>query len=979
MVQLNREIVLSDRSITENDLAQLKELDRADTVSLKLSDCTVESEINFDELTFDEIEIERTVFKRIYVSNIVFENEVFLRDCTFDEVVLDDCKFEQELYVNGCRLLGVQRYVNTVFDKDVSFSDSEFEDEIHLDSCEFRRKTFFSECFQTPEDRGSRSECRTVLKSKLESNNTSFTDMVVFSSAAFLGGISLTRTTFANDLVVSAHTDPEARTVIKNGITFSSCALQRNLFTYGSDIGGFHFLYSSIEGNIMFSHRISDNQHLNCRAGCIEILESEMGHDLVLYGSEIGGDLSVKNSSVGGDFMLSRFDSRVNGYIPSTIRGMTVISHCTVSSDVLLQGCTFEGSTDISGCTFESRFICMDDVNKPDESTIFKGPFTCKESIFENNVLLFGCTFESSMTIENSIFSKNVNFTKNNSDKTVVMPSRFKGEMSLLSCTFSGLVFFYGCVFEAECSILFSNFAENVMFATTMKNGDGLSFVGCEFKGIADFSESHFMKDLSMYGSDFQSNVFLPNITVGKDFVLSRVRTDKGCNSTTTFHGVTDFKGSHFMGMVYMENIVFEKEVFFTHTIFEREVYFSNILRCSNKAGYSDRFNFASMSPLSKNANADSSDTHLILGTVFKNMAIFDYVEFKGTVGMYCCSFSDASFKSTLFHSDVHFNNFDLSDDGCLVFATLNNIDFSKSIFEGICHIEGIRSENRLVFDDATFEKSFLLTSDDNIAEVSELSFARAIFEKDARLDGIKASKDCSFEEAYVNGSLLFSAPDYKNTLSFRNGKVFGTVDIITAGDIDLSDCIILGSLSIRDGFRKLELENSKIYGQVDVNWDYLSDSYYMHLYKPNEQTFRMLKENYSRIGRYDEEDSSYVEYKNRHVRRDNHFNLRHRLEKLFGLVGGYGTSPISIGIAMIAAVFLFALVYTFIPGIEFNGISLPFLDSLYLSTMTFLTMGPAEFIPSNEITRTVIVIEGFTGLFSMFYFTLAFARKILR
>jgi len=979
VIHLKKEIVLTGRTITDDDLAHLKELERTDTVSLKMTDCIVGSEIDFDELTFDEIDVERTTFKKIYVSNIVFENEVFLRDCTFDEVVLDDCKFEQELYVNGCRLLGLQRYVNTVFDKDVSFSDSEFEEEIHLDSCEFRRKTYFSECFQTPEDKGNRDGCRTVLKSKLDSNNTAFTDMVVFSGATFLGGINMTRTTFANDLVVSAHTDTETRTVIRNGITFSSCALQRNLFAYGSDIDGFHFLYSTIGGNIMFSHRISDDQHLNCRADRIEILESDMSNDVVLYGSEIDGDLTIKNSSIGGDLMISRLDNRVNRYIPSTVRGNMVMSHCTVGSYVLLQGCVFEGTTDIYGCTFESRFICMDDVNDPNESTVFKGAFTCKESVFEDNVLMFGCVFEDKMTIENSVFSDDVNFAKTDIGKTVIVPSVFKGEMSLLSCTFSGLVYFFGCIFEAKCSILFGNFSKNVMFATTMKKEDGLSFVGCEFRDIADFSESHFMQDLSMYGSDFQSDVFLPNITVGKDFILSRVRTDRGCSSITTFHGIADFKSSHFMGMVYIENIVFEKEAFFKHTIFEREVYFSNILKCSNKAGYSDRFNISSMSPLSTDADTCASDTHLILGTVFNDRAVFDYAEFKGAVWMYCCRLSSASFRSTLFRSDVHFNNFDMSDDGCLVSAILDDVDFSKSIFEGICHIEGVNSKDRLVFDDATFEKSFLLTSEDNVAEVSELSFVRAIFEKDARLDGMKASKDCSFDDAYVNGSLLFSAADYRNKVSFRNGKVFGTVDITTAGDIDLSECIILGSLSIRDGFGKLNLEDSKIYGQVDVNWTYLSENNYEHLSKPNDQTFRMLKENYSRIGRYDEEDSSYVQYKNRHVKEGHHFGIRHSVEKLFGFIGGYGTSPISIGIAMIVAVFLFALIYTFVPGIEFNYTSLPFFDSLYLSTMTFLTMGPAEFVPSNEVTRTVIVVEGFAGLFSMFYFTLAFARKILR
>ena len=52
--------------------------------------------------------------------------------------------------------------------------------------------------------------------------------------------------------------------------------------------------------------------------------------------------------------------------------------------------------------------------------------------------------------------------------------------------------------------------------------------------------------------------------------------------------------------------------------------------------------------------------------------------------------------------------------------------------------------------------------------------------------------------------------------------------------------------------------------------------------------------------------------------------------------------------------------------------------SSLYYSGITFLSVGYGDYFAWG-ILKPVSVLEGFTGVFLMSYFTVAFVRKILR
>jgi hypothetical protein len=87
----------------------------------------------------------------------------------------------------------------------------------------------------------------------------------------------------------------------------------------------------------------------------------------------------------------------------------------------------------------------------------------------------------------------------------------------------------------------------------------------------------------------------------------------------------------------------------------------------------------------------------------------------------------------------------------------------------------------------------------------------------------------------------------------------------------------------------------------------------------------------------------------------------------------------------MVCGYVLFSLIYVLLIQITDSDIISGTSDQLgvvarsfYHSAVTFFTIGYGDFYP-HKGARIVSALEGFTGVFLMSYFTLAFARKMLR
>ena len=110
----------------------------------------------------------------------------------------------------------------------------------------------------------------------------------------------------------------------------------------------------------------------------------------------------------------------------------------------------------------------------------------------------------------------------------------------------------------------------------------------------------------------------------------------------------------------------------------------------------------------------------------------------------------------------------------------------------------------------------------------------------------------------------------------------------------------------------------------------------------------------------------------------------------VFDFVGRYATDPIRVPANMLISFSSFALIYyivmEFFPkfgkvvctiGADLDR-SHEIGNCFYYSGITFFTIGYGDYFAFGYL-KPVAVFEGFSGVFLMSYFTVAFVRKILR
>ncbi len=301
--------------------------------------------------------------------------------------------------------------------------------------------------------------------------------------------------------------------------------------------------------------------------------------------------------------------------------------------------------------------------------------------------------------------------------------------------------------------------------------------------------------------------------------------------------------------------------------------------------------------------------------------------------------------------------------------------------------------------------------------EASEMSSGKFSFKRVGFGDG-----DVSFEEAiYENIDVSFERTDfgtgnitfYKSvfkTISFSFCHLDSYVDLRLnkCHFIDLSNTIVRDIIDLNPHEFDLEVEKirfdgMRLIGRIYIDW---KRNHVKKLITCQEnadnrvkaEQFRILKENFSLTGQYEDEDKSYVEFK----RYEAKSNLQDSVKKnkinalwsyplhwfkhvLFDKAGLYATSPFRVLITMLTIFVIFSLIYIVLITFGQADIVASVPDSLsvvarsfYHSAITFLTIGYGDHFPYGSI-RWLSSVEGFAGLFLMSYFTVAFVRKVLR
>ena len=202
-----------------------------------------------------------------------------------------------------------------------------------------------------------------------------------------------------------------------------------------------------------------------------------------------------------------------------------------------------------------------------------------------------------------------------------------------------------------------------------------------------------------------------------------------------------------------------------------------------------------------------------------------------------------------------------------------------------------------------------------------------------------------------------------------------------------------------------LDMSGMRLLGKLYIDWrqnnckEAIKNQRITTLRQKADQ-FRILKENFSATGKYEDEDKAYIMFKRYEAgswlaeQKERGGIVRllsyipHAFQWLvFDKMGLYATSPGRVLFSVLVFWFIFGSVYFAIDlsglGHTVSSVSNPdelsiLVQSFYHSAITFFTIGYGDVYPVG-LSRLVSGIEGFMGVFMMSYFTVAFVRKVLR
>ena len=275
--------------------------------------------------------------------------------------------------------------------------------------------------------------------------------------------------------------------------------------------------------------------------------------------------------------------------------------------------------------------------------------------------------------------------------------------------------------------------------------------------------------------------------------------------------------------------------------------------------------------------------------------------------------------------------------------------------------------------------------------------------------------EDCEalFDKAsFGTGKISFYSSEFK-TLSLKSCQMNSYFDfrVKKCDYLDLSGTIIRDvadmtpyEFDVKIGC--LNITGMRLIGQINLEWK--KNNVKTIIYNNKDagfasyaEQFRNLKQNFNKTGRYDDEDLAYIEFKRNEAKaalksgiKDQPYSVVWRYPLyyikylLFDSMGLYATSPMRTMISVVVTLFIFSFIQFLLPFIadtspgtcltENASSWLRFWETFYYSGVSFFTIGYGDCSPVG-VLRYVSVIEGFVGVFMMSYFTVAFARKVLR
>lgn len=339
-------------------------------------------------------------------------------------------------------------------------------------------------------------------------------------------------------------------------------------------------------------------------------------------------------------------------------------------------------------------------------------------------------------------------------------------------------------------------------------------------------------------------------------------------------------------------------------------------------------------------------------------------------------------FEKAHFYGNLDFRKVDMGP---------GKVDFRRSVFEG----------KTVSFDECTGDKS-------------KLTFKRAHFRgtKVTFNNSILPKLEVVLDECEIERSNFSFLGIEMKEVSIQSSQVDGYMDfrVNRLESLNLANSVFRDVIDLKKGATPVDIEQIRLYGVRNLgmiigSWE---ENNFEEAILSQEDTnnwlkaeqFRILKEGFSTSGQYDDEDKAYVQYK-RHELKHNHakrvakggitrigaYPAKWFQQIVFDKMGLYATDPLRVLASIFVIYSLFSFAYLAMmklgwgevrPGADDPENMSDMAVAFYHSAITFFTVGYGDYSPWGG-TRIIAMLEGFTGVFMMAYFTVAFVRKILR
>jgi len=580
---------------------------------------------------------------------------------------------------------------------------------------------------------------------------------------------------------------------------------------------------------------------------------------------------------------------------------------------------------------------------------------------------------------------------KYNRYKTEVIDQAFvRTDGSTLAKTIR--VHFYS---DKESEVLSKDYGllDSLEIYRAIKNNEALNLSQAYIKelNIKDLKEKNFIpaeQMIEIQSIDAQNSFF--DAAAGID--LSFVSFGKGninfshsvfARSTVSFHS------SHFEnGNVMFDHTIFNCDVVdFSNTTFgEGEINFKSAYFHKGFKNF-QYANFGKGSIIFINTQFNDGDVSFINSVIHEGDALFKMAHFgKGRKDFHYAKFGigTVSFEKAYFHSgEVNFRNAEF-DKG--------KVNFNRSQF-GDCEI---------LFDGCDLHAGGKFSFRKVKIHSGEFAFSLVNFK----------DNEVYFDETdFGNTKVTFYNSCFKK-LSLKSCHLNNYVDLRVSSceHLDLSDTIVRDIIDLKPfnspvNINIMDITGIRLIGRIYIDWKLnnvkeLIQRQEYNSFQHKAEQYRALKQNFNVTGLYYDEDKAYLEFKRMEAKAVLVINKQEGfLGKIWGYLkyvakklildnmGLYATSPERVLISVVIAWFGFGILFFLTEmahlGNTVSAVNNPdhlsiLFQSFYHSAITFFTIGYGDVFPVG-LSRLVSALEGFTGVFMMSYFTVAFVRKILR